>query len=288
MFKRLLLASTAIAALGSAALAADLPSRRVAPAPFVAVPAFTWSGLYVGVNAGYIFGDDNRITTVGNNGPVAGPGTLFNSLNNIRVNSVRLNPEGFTGGGQIGYNLQFGGIVVGVEADAAYTDYRQTGTFFGTTPAAAGFAASTFRTDLGFLGTVRGRVGYAFDRFLVYGTGGLAYGDVDHTALFYAPGTGVGVLQFAGRRTGVETGYAVGGGVEYALPTTFSLFGSNAVTLKAEGLYYDLGRRNVLVPGVVAAAIPGSGVTVGTSYTSRYETNGVIARAGINFKFGTF
>lgn len=288
MLKRLLLASTAFAALGSAAFGADLPSRRVAPAPFVAVPVFTWTGFYIGANAGYMFSDDSRITTVGNNGTAAGPGTLFNTLNNIRVNSVRLDPEGFTGGGQIGYNFQFGSVVVGIEADAAYTDYRRTGAFFGTTAAAAGFAASTFRTDLGYLGTVRGRLGYAFDRVLVYGTGGLAYGDVDSTALFYAPGTGTGLLQFTGRRSGMETGYAVGGGVEYALPTTFSVFGSNAVTIKGEALYYDLGRRTVLVPGIVAAAVPGSAITTGTSYTSRFDTSGVIARAGINFKFGTF
>lgn len=192
---------------------------------------------------------------------------------------------------KIGYNFQFGNVVLGVEADAAYTDYRRTGTFFGTTPAAAGFAASTFQTDLGYLGTVRGRIGYAFDRLLVYGTGGFAYGDVSSTALFYAPGTGTGVLQFAGRRSSTETGYSVGGGIEYALPTNFALFGSSAVTIKGEALYYDLGRQNVLVPGIAAAAIPaipGSSVTTGTSFISRFETSGVIARAGINFKFGTF
>ena len=280
MFKRLLLAATAAALVSSAALAADLPSRR-APAPFVAVPVFTWTGFYVGANAGYIFGDDNRFTTVGNNGTAAGPGTFFNAAQNIRVNNVRLNPEGFTGGGQIGYNYQFGNIVIGLEADAAYTDFRQTGTFFGGTPAAAGFAASTFTTDLAYLGTVRGRVGYAFDRLMIFGTGGLAYGDVQNTALFYAPGTGTNVLQFSGGRSNMEIGYAVGGGVEYALASSFSLFGSSAVTVKAEALYYDLGRQSFQVNGVIPA-------TVNTSYTSRADTNGVIARAGINFKFGTF
>ena len=278
--KKLILASSALAALAStAALAADLPIRR-APPPYVAVPVFTWTGFYVGANAGYIFGDDSTITTTGNNGPVTGPGALFNTTNNIRVNSVRLNPEGFTGGGQIGYNYQFGSFVLGLEADAAYTDYKQTGTFFGSRPAAAGFAASTFTTDLGFLGTVRGRVGYAFDRLLVYGTGGFAYGTVENSALFYTPGTGTSVLQFAGNRSKIETGYAAGGGVEYAL-AGFNFFGSSAVTVKAEALYYDLGRQSVLIQNT-PPTLPR------TSYTSQFETSGIIARAGLNFKFNSF
>lgn len=279
MLKRLLLASTAVAALGSAAYAADLPSRR-APAPFVAVPVFTWTGFYIGGNAGYAFSDDNRVRTTGQ--------TAANQVNvdsGARPANVRLDPDGFTGGGQIGYNFQFGSVVVGIEADAAYTDLQRTLNVTTTAAAVPGAAVLTrdniFRQDLAFLGTVRGRIGYAFDRVLVYGTGGFAYGDVDYRANFFGPPTGTGVLQFTGRRTGIETGYAVGGGVEYALPN-FNLFGSSAVTLKAEALYYDLGSRTIAVN-----LVPGSGGTP-TGYNSRFETNGVIARAGINFKFGTF
>lgn len=287
--KKLVLLSTAsLALMAGAATAADLPSRRPAPAPYAAVPVFTWTGIYFGVNAGYAFNDQSGITTRGNNGLPTGPGTLFNTNANIRRNAVNLETDGFSGGGQIGYNYQFGNIVLGIEADAAYTDMRRTSTVFGATPAAAGFAASTYRTELSYLGTVRGRLGYAFDRMMVYGTGGFAYGDVENTQLFFAPGTGTNVLQFSGRRSQMETGYVVGGGVEYAIPTeTFSLF-SNAVTIKAEALYYDLGKQTLLVNGVVPAPIAGSGVTTGTSYTSRSETNGVIARAGLNFKFNGF
>jgi outer membrane immunogenic protein len=274
MFKSVLLATTATLALGSAAFSADLPSRRAAPAPYVAVPVFTWTGFYIGGNAGYMFGDDNRITTSGNQAV-----TIGNVAVGARPASVRNDPEGFTGGGQIGYNLQFGNVVVGLEADAAYTDFQRNVRVIGTTG-----AASDFRTDMGFLGTVRGRLGYAWDRVLVYGTGGFAYADVDNSARFFATPAagGLTVTQFFGRRSEIETGWTAGGGVEFALPTSFSLFGSNAVTFKAEALYYDLGRRNIIVADTGAAPVRGS------SYTSRFDNNGVIARAGINFKFGSF
>jgi outer membrane immunogenic protein len=280
VFKRSLLTTASLVLLASTALAADLPSRRSVPeAPLV--PVFAWTGFYVGGNAGYIFSNDSQITTFGNNGPAAGPSTIFNVNSGARPGSVQLDPEGFTGGGQIGYNMQIGRFVFGLEADAAYTDYKKSVGVIGATG-----AQSNFSTDLSYLGTVRGRVGIAMDRVLVYGTGGFAYGDVEHSAAFFATPAagGTNVVQFAGSRSETATGYAAGGGIEYALPTSFSLFGSNAVTLKAEALYYDLGRRNVVVADTGAAPA----ATRGQSYTSQFETSGVIARAGINFKFGTF
>ena len=277
VFKKILLASTAFGALASTAFAADLPSRR-APVPYVAVPVFTWTGFYVGVNAGYGFNDSGRITTTGNQVV-----TLGNSNANIRVNNVNLDRDGFTGGGQIGYNYQFGAIVVGIEADAQYTDFRRTGSFTGSPNAAGLLATSTFRTTTDYIGTVRGRVGYAFDRLMVYGTGGFAYGEVFNSANFFQPqaGGGTALLGFTGSRSRMETGYTAGAGVEYALPTNFSLFNSSAVTLKAEALYYDLGRSTYVANGVIPA-------TAGTSYTVRSDNSGVLARVGLNFKFGTF
>jgi outer membrane immunogenic protein len=278
MLKRLLLALAAGSALATGALAADLPSRA-APAPYVAVPVFTWTGFYIGGNAGYAFSDQNRVTTTGQ----AAANVTTVALG-ARPGFVALDQDGFTGGGQIGYNAQIGSFVIGIEADAAYTDLQRTLTVVTTAPAAVGGAAATrnntFRSDLAFLGTVRGRVGYAWDRVLVYGTGGFAYGDVTTRANFSGP-LPAAALQFTGGRAGIETGWAAGGGVEYAIPN-WNWFGSSAVTLKGEALYYDLGRKTVAVN-----LVPGSG-GVGTGYNSRFDTNGVIARAGINFKFGTF
>src|SRR3978361_1619505 len=107
--KKLLLSSVALLGLTAGAFAADLPSRRVAPAPYVAVPVFTWTGFYVGVNAGYGFSDNDR-----NNGSYYGAGTTYYGNDSSR--------DGFVGGGQIGYNYQIGNFVIGIEADAQYAD----------------------------------------------------------------------------------------------------------------------------------------------------------------------
>ncbi len=91
-------------------------------------------------------------------------------------------------------------------------------------------------------------------------------------------------MTYFGSRSRIETGYAYGGGVEYALPTDsfLNFFKSNAVTLKAEYIRYDLGSRNLLVASTGAPLSPGVG------YFSRFRTEGSLVRAGLNFKFGTF
>ena len=279
MLKHILLASAASALLCGAASAADLP-RRAAPPVFVPVPVFTWTGFYLGVNAGYAFSENDTIRTTGINTP--GGAQLQNNVNNgLRQPSVRNATEGFSAGGQIGYNYQFtpgSGLVIGVEADAQYMDLQRTTTQVIFNPVFnPNQLTNTYRTELSFLGTVRGRIGYAFDRFLVYGTGGFAYGDVTQRITFT---TGAPVT-YAGARSNIETGYVYGGGIEYALPTDsfLNFFKSSAVTIKAEYLRYDLGNRNLLV-----GSVGGPGV----GYNARISTEGSIARAGINYKFGTY
>ncbi|WP_299565123.1 porin family protein [Enterovirga sp.] len=269
MKKLALLASASLVLMAGAAAAADLPSRRAPPpaAAYTAVPVFTWTGFYVGGNAGYGFSDSNRITTRGN-----GPVTAANVAAGFRPGSFGASPSGFVGGGQAGYNMQIGAFVVGFETDIMYTDLAKTTQY----TSSRGDRAS-FRSTTDYLGTVRGRIGYAFDRVLVFATGGFAYGDVYNRAAFFnfaAPQN----LQFAGAKDDIETGYVVGGGIEYAIPN-YTLFNS-AVTVKAEYLYYDLGNRNIVV-GNVAPTAP-------NSYTSRFTNDGHIVRAGLNFKFGGF
>ncbi|WP_375464729.1 outer membrane protein [uncultured Methylobacterium sp.] len=274
MIRKLLLSTLASAGLVGAASAADLP-RRAPPPVFTPVPVFTWTGFYLGVNAGYAFSESDTVRT-------AGIGALQNNVNNgLRRAAVPLPQDGFTGGGQIGYNYQFApgsGIVVGVEADAQYTDLqrRRTETIFN--PAFnANVLTNSYRTELNYLGTVRGRIGYAFDRVLVYGTGGFAYGDVTQSVTFQTAAP----ITYAGRRSTMETGYAYGGGIEYALPTEsfLNFFRASAVTIKGEYLRYDLGSRNLLV-GTTGG--PGAG------YVAQFQTEGSLARAGINYKFGTY
>lgn len=279
--KKLLLA-TAATLLSGTAFAADLP-RRAPPPIFTPVPVFTWSGFYIGVNAGYAFSENDSVRTRGLNnlGAPGGANLQLNVDRNLRRPSVPLSTEGFSGGGQIGYNYQLtpgAGIVIGVEADAQYTDLQRSVTQDTTNLAFnPNRLVNSYRSDIGFLGTVRGRIGYAFDRVLVYGTGGFAYGDVTQGITFR---TGVPVT-YAAARSNIETGYAYGGGIEYALPTEsfLNFFRASAVTVKGEYLRYDLGSRNLFV---ASTGGPGLG------YIARSQTEGSIARAGINYKFGSY
>ncbi len=288
--KQLVVAALAVAGITGSAFAADLPSRKE---PFVTAPlppVFTWTGFYVGVNAGYAFNHESRFRTFDD--PAAGTpigGGFFNTAGGVaagtRPGVASVGDDGFTGGGQIGYNYQFGagsGIVIGVEADAAYTDIDNTSAYFAPGP---GFGYnSVFHSQLDFLGTARGRIGYAFDRFLIYGTGGFAYGSLTTNANFY--GTN-GTLAYTGGQDGIETGYAYGGGIEYALPvnTFLNFFGSSAVTIKAEYLHYDLGDRSYGLGGTGVSTASGlTNPNFGT-YTQRVRTDGDLVRIGVNYKF---
>ena len=257
----------ALAALITAASAADLPRRALPPAP-IPLPVFTWTGTYFGINAGYISSTRDRVNTAGSyrgsNGAQTGSYT----------STFTQHRNGFTGGGQVGYNHQFtpgSGFVVGAEADMGYTDLRRTSRFDFV-------GANTYRQSGDFLGTVRGRVGYAVDRTLFYGTGGFAYaGDTYRAAVSQ---TAAGPAYF-GSRARLDTGYAVGGGVEYALTTesVLNVFHASAVTVKGEALYYDLGSRTIPVLPVRGGA---------SIFATRFQNEGVLGRVGMNYKFGSY
>ncbi len=149
--QRLLMAGAFALAAGGQALAADLPqpgpSTPRAPATYVPVPApaFSWSGIYVGINGGYAFGTGD-----------------FSS--GASVSGV----NGFLAGGTIGANYQWGRFVLGIEGDGDWTSLDGK-----TIP-----TCSTCEVKSTWLATARGRAGYAFDRILFYGTGGAAFGNV--------------------------------------------------------------------------------------------------------------
>ena len=173
---KLLASLAAFTALTGAAAAADLPRRAAPPPVFTPVPVFTWTGFYAGFNAGYAFDASSRSnnSTFGVPAPFAVPGTTATFRNRSQ--------DGFSGGAQIGYNVQFtpgSGVVVGIEADAQYLDFgRSRNNAFVNGAVAPGYYVTDPRglSSLDYFGTVRGRLGYAFDRTLVYGTGGFAYG----------------------------------------------------------------------------------------------------------------
>ncbi|MEZ0171536.1 outer membrane protein [Microvirga sp. TS319] len=238
------------------ASAADL-ARPAPPAPIIAAPPiFTWTGFYAGVNAGWGWRNDNSQSVVIGAGAV--PGTLFFDNNN---------DGGFTGGGQIGYNYQMGSFVIGLETDIQWADTNQdVRVRFQPVGAGGTFIPGEFRNDLSdWFGTVRGRVGVAFDRVLIYATGGLAYTDND-------------------------TGWVAGGGVEWALPVNW--FGSSAVTFGIEGLWLGFDNNdNNDFNGFVGTFTPAGGPTVNVfapDFRNNNDNDFFVARAKLNFKFGTY
>src|SRR5918993_1354630 len=264
-----LLAATAITTLAvSAASAADLPIRSAPPAPvFSAVPVFTWTGFYVGVNAGYGWQDNNdgSVFVPGGTIPgVAGGGTIVYGDDN---------GDGFVGGGQIGYNYQIGSFVLGLEADLQWADLGgNNGTAL--VPAAftaAGFIPAGTAGGIDWFGTVRARAGVAFGQALIYAPGGFAY----------CGGTDDGGRLRLGHHDDVRTGWVLGAGVEYAF--------TNNLTLGVEGLWVNLEQEdNGAFIGTVPAVGGGRRSVFVAGRDDDDEADFFVARAKLNFKFGTF
>jgi outer membrane immunogenic protein len=258
--KRLALACLLSTTLLSAALAADLPRTKTVPA--FALPAFTWTGFYVGAHAGYTWSDNPTIVSAGN----ALTQNVFIDTGSVATR-LPVDRHGFIGGAQIGYNWQITPMfVVGAEADISFLDSKGSVSVPG--PADASRIMSTTQ-KLDWLGTARARVGFTpFDRFLVYATGGLAFGNTKlSTDLSRTTGCAGNNCQ-RGSSSSTKTGFAIGGGAEYAV--------TNNLTVKAEYLYYDLGDVS---HAMFDPAFPAF------SYVAKAKFDGHIARVGLNYKF---
>ncbi len=333
---RALLTSTSILALSvgsfvSAAVAADIPGKA-APKLAYAVPApvFTWTGFYVGVTAGAGVSTSKSSATaegscggsvvcVGNAGAAAAPydsqynaaPSAFGALKGTDVVAAL--------GGTIGYNHQLSNnVVLGLEADLSWMSRRSANSASSASSYANsdnGYSGSNAATYTGArqqsisassgpsaLGTLRTRVGYAFDRTLVFATGGLAIGRVKsatsaaynastaYTDTSYGGLSGATNTQgaWAGSNSKTRVGWTIGAGVEHAV--------SNNVTLKVEALYYNLGKSTVTANGAAAYQDSGygsgqnndsrgTGTGTAQAYTVKQKVDGVVVRAGLNFKY---
>ncbi len=284
---RLLFAGLAIGALIAPAMAADLPTDK-GPPP-MPVPVFSWTGIYAGVNGGY--GWENAQTQYSYSSipapappgfeDIFGPGGPLNVGGASAVSSAIAdgflpislggNSTGFgTVGGQIGYNYQIDQFVLGMETDFDWVSGTRSSTY--VAPANGIITNTDFSSaGLAWLGTLRGRAGFAFDRALIFATGGLAYGRV--TAASTGSGfDGFGTDTFTGSASGVRAGFAVGGGIEYAF--------TNNLSVKAEYLYYDLGTAHYAVAAANAFSA-GEGLFINASQ----RVDGNIVRVGLNYKF---
>ena len=209
----------ALAGAISTASAADLSRQmytKAAPAPYMA-PYYNWTGFYLGVNGGGGWGTSTWDST----------GSFDTS--------------GALAGGTIGYNWQFGTWVIGLEGDIDWANFSDS----------AACAGLNCQTKTNWFGTARGRIGYAFDRFMPYFTGGAAFGDIE------------------ARRTGfvgasdTNVGWTLGAGIEGAIADRW--------TAKVEYLYADLGD------------ISCSAAACGVATTVDHRLN--VLRAGLNYRF---
>jgi outer membrane immunogenic protein len=242
IMKKLLVGFAATAALiATPAVAADL--GRPAPAPYYKAPpasevAAAWAGFYVGIEGGWGWGRTEQTDATG-------------------FSSGRYDVSGGLIGGTLGYNWQASNIVFGLEGDGSWADINGSTTGGGF----CGGASPNCSAKLDALGTVRGRLGLAFNNLLPYVTGGLAVGDLHGAEGDIAANGAFG----AGSAT--VTGWTVGGGLEYMFMPNWSL--------KAEYLYVDLGNHTIFNDNV------GGGVLV--AERERFSTN--IFRGGLNYHF---
>ena len=209
----LLFAGACMPALAmSTASAADLPYK--APAPAYYAPAFSWTGFYAGINGGYGWSS-----------------------------SFADNAKGAVYGGQLGYNWQLGSFVLGLEGDFQGSTIKASQNLGG---------GVTVEGKIPAFATVRGRVGYAFNRALIYGTGGWAY--TDSKLKISGPGGSAEASNWS-------SGWTLGGGLEWAVWDRWSV--------KGEYLYVASGDTTVTIVGATASG--------------SYKYN--VVRAGLNYRF---
>lgn len=228
--KKLLLAGSALAALASTAQAADLGVARPVevPAAIVAPPPFTWTGFYVGAHLGW---GSSRST--------------YRDATGVYQETASTG-NGLFGGAQVGYNWQINQFVLGLEGDVAGAGINKRTEFNN---------GDAFRTSVPFLASVRLRAGYAFDRALIYATGGLGIGTFSQKYYDFSANTTLS-------SSSTRLGYAVGGGIEYAFMPNWSA--------KVEYLYYGFGDR-----------------TPGFTERDRTAQNIHTIKLGVNYLFNT-
>jgi len=236
--KTTLMSAAAVLALSCAsALAADLGARPVyTKAPMMApVPVFDWTGFYIGAHAGYGWADATY------SDPRATPGW---SLNN------KMNGGLF--GGQLGYNVQLGNFVLGVEGEASWS-----GISGGATDVAP-FAGDAYDTKMKWLAMGTGKLGVAFDRAMLYAKGGAVWADTEYNY------NAVGFGPSSASKT--RFGWTVGAGVEYAFAPNWSA--------KLEYNYLDFGKKTIDI------------VPLANGFTADIDQTAHLVKIGINYRFG--
>jgi len=231
--KKILLGTVAVFALGvTSASAADLAARPYTKAPPMMAAIYDWTGFYIGANGGGGWGRDRLSQATG---------------------VLNIDPSGGFAGGQIGYNWQNGAWVLGVEADGDWADIN------GSSACGVGFACSS-KTNA--LASFRGRIGYAVNNVLFYGTGGAGYASTRDSILTAA---GAPVAGATGVFNSDRWGYAAGAGIEWGFNPNW--------TAKVEYMHYGLGTETA--PAGTIDVVPTN---------SRLNVDTV--KVGVNYRWG--
>jgi outer membrane immunogenic protein len=259
------------ALLGSAAFtaagAADMPVKA---APLPPAPVTTWTGWYVGGNAGAGWADGPFNSSPG--------GTLltapFFGSPGWGATSTGSGPAGFTGGLELGYNYQINAWVIGAETDFGYFGAvaKNSNTY---SPAGGATVTNSLSSKTPWIGTARIRIGTTMGspNFLVYGTGGLAYGQEQLSGTIGATAPGLTEL-FSFSQTQTMLGWTAGAGAAWALNDHWSV--------KVEYLHIEFDNQSQTVPPSVIAgpnAFPTDAMTLEAAY--RLD----VVRAGLDYKF---
>jgi outer membrane immunogenic protein len=256
--------------VAGSAFAADLAPVYKAPAKAVA-PAPTWTGFYIGGNIGYGWDTHSPRFGASTDDPFFAQPLADLLAAGSYPASLSPDAQGIIGGAQIGYNWRLSSPwLIGLEADIQGSGIKGSDTrtlsplFFDVT-------TTSVTKSIDWFGTVRGRIGFlANPQWLLYATGGLAYGEtkLSFNSVDVSQGCNIFTLCGAGSSSGVRAGWTAGGGVEAMLAQNWSA--------KVEYLYIDLGGRSMSVPTSTIPAI---------NFNSSTDFREHIVRAGVNYHF---
>jgi outer membrane immunogenic protein len=247
MQRESILGMTMAVLLAAPAMAADMPVKAPVAAAPVSVAHYSWTGFYSGAHGGYAWGRKEWVDVT--NVPAVPIGAH--------------NVSGWLAGGQLGYNWQSGNLVLGIEAQASWTDADGSHVF----------GPVSYSTEIKWLGTIAGRIGYAWERALIYAKGGAAFVDEDYTGrttvtFVFNNATipaGAAIL----RADETRWGWMAGGGLEIALAGNWSG--------KAEYNYMHLGKRSIAFSSVPPFV---------STESFRIDQHLHVVKFGINYRFG--
>jgi outer membrane immunogenic protein len=264
MCKQFILASVGVIALTGSAFAADL-----APPP-PPVPVFTWSGVYLGGQIGYAWGKDN----------VSWSGTA-NDLD-LAGGAFGVGPSGVIGGAHLGWNIQPNPwFVFGLEATVDGAGLNKTVVLPMADFAQDTFGSLTSRANASVQGSVRGRLGIAFGRVLLYGTGGVAITSFN-TSYFDTTGFFTGFPGTNDTISKTRAGFTAGGGIEYAITDNWSVRAEYRYSNFGHVTDYPFSNPNALISFNQNAQFP---APAGGFFVAQHYLNESQVQVGFSYRF---